>query len=206
MTASAMRDPAARALDRRMPDFFIVGHAKSGTTALYEMLRRHPGCTCPNTKAARARSRGTSRATIRTRRVGRARHLLHRSHRDDLGGISVTVQRGAPGTARRRGLLLVPVVADGGRRIHAADRTPGSSRSFASPRASCAHCICSCCRITTSRSWIPQGGRTWRSERENREIPKRSYWPRALIYCERVRYVEQLQRYRALFGPSRCWC
>ncbi|MCW3069339.1 MAG: hypothetical protein JWL67_1964, partial [Solirubrobacterales bacterium] len=26
----------------RLPDFFVVGHAKSGTTALYEMLRRHP--------------------------------------------------------------------------------------------------------------------------------------------------------------------
>jgi len=26
----------------RLPDFFIVGHHKSGTTALYEMLRRHP--------------------------------------------------------------------------------------------------------------------------------------------------------------------
>src|ERR1700689_532587 len=26
----------------RTPDFFIVGHAKSGTTALYEMLRPHP--------------------------------------------------------------------------------------------------------------------------------------------------------------------
>src|SRR5213595_3476470 len=26
----------------RMPDFFIVGHQKSGTTALYEMLARHP--------------------------------------------------------------------------------------------------------------------------------------------------------------------
>ncbi len=26
----------------RIPDFYIVGHPKSGTTALYEMLRRHP--------------------------------------------------------------------------------------------------------------------------------------------------------------------
>ncbi len=26
----------------RTPDFFIAGHPKSGTTALYEMLRRHP--------------------------------------------------------------------------------------------------------------------------------------------------------------------
>src|SRR5256885_16953952 len=34
----------------RLPDFFIVGHAKSGTTALYEMLRRHPEIYMPELK------------------------------------------------------------------------------------------------------------------------------------------------------------
>src|SRR6478672_8871336 len=34
----------------RIPDFFIVGHAKSGTTALYEMLRRHPEIYMPELK------------------------------------------------------------------------------------------------------------------------------------------------------------
>ena len=34
----------------RFPDFFIVGHAKSGTTALYEMLRRHPQVFMPERK------------------------------------------------------------------------------------------------------------------------------------------------------------
>ena len=33
-----------------MPDFFIVGHHKSGTTALYEMLRRHPQIYMPELK------------------------------------------------------------------------------------------------------------------------------------------------------------
>ncbi len=40
MTASTERDRAAAGL--RIPDFYVVGHPKSGTTALYEMLRRHP--------------------------------------------------------------------------------------------------------------------------------------------------------------------
>ena len=35
---------------RRVPDFFIVGHAKSGTTALYEMLRAHPQIFMPDLK------------------------------------------------------------------------------------------------------------------------------------------------------------
>jgi Sulfotransferase family len=36
-----------------MPDFFIVGHHKSGTTALYEMLRRHPQIYMPSLKEPR---------------------------------------------------------------------------------------------------------------------------------------------------------
>src|SRR5947209_10741379 len=35
---------------KRVPDFFIVGHAKSGTSALYEMLRRHPQIFMPRAK------------------------------------------------------------------------------------------------------------------------------------------------------------
>ncbi|HEX5852074.1 MAG TPA: sulfotransferase [Solirubrobacteraceae bacterium] len=34
----------------RVPDFFIVGHHKSGTTALYRMLRRHPQIFMPALK------------------------------------------------------------------------------------------------------------------------------------------------------------
>jgi hypothetical protein len=37
----------------RVPDFFIVGHHKSGTTALYEMLRRHPQIFMPSIKEPR---------------------------------------------------------------------------------------------------------------------------------------------------------
>ena len=33
-----------------MPDFFVVGHAKCGTTALYEALKRHPEIFLPDLK------------------------------------------------------------------------------------------------------------------------------------------------------------
>jgi hypothetical protein len=48
-------DPAAaeQVPGRRVPDFFIVGHHKSGTTALYEMLRRHPQIYMPSLKEPR---------------------------------------------------------------------------------------------------------------------------------------------------------
>jgi hypothetical protein len=38
------------AMSERIPDFFIVGHHKSGTTALYEMLRHHPQIYMPELK------------------------------------------------------------------------------------------------------------------------------------------------------------
>src|ERR1043166_9129283 len=48
MTVSTEALQAARAT--RMPDFFIVGHAKCGTSALYEMLRLHPQIFMPKVK------------------------------------------------------------------------------------------------------------------------------------------------------------
>src|SRR5947209_2779219 len=37
----------------RVPDFFIVGQPKSGSTALYEMLKRHPQIHVPDRKEPR---------------------------------------------------------------------------------------------------------------------------------------------------------
>src|SRR5260221_9009903 len=54
MTASSEIPAAAAGVARRrIPDFFIVGHHKSGTTALYEMLRRHPQIFMPDLKEPR---------------------------------------------------------------------------------------------------------------------------------------------------------
>src|SRR5437763_10281928 len=41
---------AASLLDKRLPDFFLVGHGKSGTSALYRMLRAHPQIFMPTLK------------------------------------------------------------------------------------------------------------------------------------------------------------
>jgi hypothetical protein len=49
----AERSAAGRPSQGRIPDFFIVGHHKSGTTALYEMLRRHPDIYMPDVKEPR---------------------------------------------------------------------------------------------------------------------------------------------------------
>ncbi len=50
MTSSTRGAAPARRAGARVPDFFIVGHPKSGTTALYEMLRSHPEVFMPELK------------------------------------------------------------------------------------------------------------------------------------------------------------
>jgi hypothetical protein len=40
------------------------------------------------------------------------------------------------------------------------------------------------------------------ARREDRDIPRHAYWPQALIYTDRVRYVEQLRRFREHFAPE----
>jgi Sulfotransferase family len=52
MTASADASPAARALRGKLPDFFVVGHPKSGTTALNAMLSGHPQIYIPDLDGA----------------------------------------------------------------------------------------------------------------------------------------------------------
>jgi hypothetical protein len=54
---SGLIDPAqareARECGRRIPDFFIVGHQKCGTTALYKMIQNHPQIFMPAQKEPR---------------------------------------------------------------------------------------------------------------------------------------------------------
>src|SRR5437763_1909179 len=42
---------------------------------------------------------------------------------------------------------------------------------------------------------------TWDAplRREGREMPRFAFWPRTLMYSERVRYAEQLRRFHAAF-------
>ena len=69
MTASAEAQAGAPAPVKRAPDFYIVGHAKSGTTALYEMLRGHPQIYMPDLKETRFFAR-----ELHPRRQPRRRH------------------------------------------------------------------------------------------------------------------------------------
>ncbi len=78
-----------------MPDFFIVGHPKSGTTALYEMLRRHPQIFMPEHKEPVLRA-----ASCIPRPPPRPRS------RETLEEYLALFARARAGAARGRGLAL----------------------------------------------------------------------------------------------------
>jgi hypothetical protein len=184
MTASAEPLPSARALDGRVPDFFIVGHPKSGTTALYEMLRRHPQVFMPDLKETRFFSRehphpnpGAHPDTLEQylslftaagpqQRVGEASPQYLSSH-----------------VAAGRIAYVQPAA-----RIIAVLREPASFlRSF--------HLELLQDHVETESSFE----RAIALEEPRRQARENSNSP-GLVYTEHVHYVEQLRRYHAVFS------
>ncbi len=196
MTVSAEPSASSTAARPRgaLPDFFIVGHAKCGTTALYEMLRSHPQIFMPDLKEPLYFA---TDLRLRFQRRGRGAAADRRSRNTS----PLFARRRAPSSAsaRRRPLPLVSPTAAA--QIAArASRRRRSSRSCASRRASCARCTCSCCRTTSRpRRICAQALALEPQRRQGRSIPRRSHRPQALLYSEHVRYVEQLRRYHAVF-------
>ncbi len=202
MTAAASPSPASPAAGR-IPDFFIVGHAKCGTTALYEMLRRHPQLYMPEYRAGagkepwyfsrdnpREQTPDTPRSIDFTgRNVSETFEdylsLFEQAAPDQRIGEASTSYLWSP-TAAARIAQVQPAA-----RIIAIFREPASFlRSLHLQLLQNRHET-----VTDFRTAVGLDD----ARRENRHIPRTSYWPAALIYSDRVRYVEQLERYYAVF-------
>jgi hypothetical protein len=191
MTASAERQAAGGAATRgRLPDFFIVGHHKSGTTALYEMLRRHPQVFMPELKEPRYF------ASDLRRRAGPRVEWLPETLAE------YTALFAAAGPDRKAGeatpLYLVSRTAAGAiaevqpkARIVAILREPASFlRSLHMEFVQ---------NYIEDQSDLRQALALEPERREGRSMPKRFRMPQMLMYSEHVRYVEQLRRYHAVF-------
>jgi Sulfotransferase family len=175
----------------RIPDFFIAGHPKCGTTALYEMLRRHPQIFMPTLKEPRffasdMRQRfqpsraGVLPSTLESylalfeaaapeQRVGEASPSYLASH--TAAGLIAQVQPAA--------------------RIVAILREPASFLRSLHLQLLRSH-------VETKKD-LRKAIALEDARREGRRIPRRSHRPAALQYSDHVRYVEQLRRYHAVF-------
>jgi hypothetical protein len=196
MTASSEGLAAAASAARmRAPDFFIVGHPKCGTTALYEMLRRHPQIYMPELKETWFFS-SELRVPLSERRFQGQPDTLEEylalfadAGQDQRTGEATPSYLRAPRAAQR----IADLQPDA--RIVAILREPASFlRSLHMQFVQ---------TYVENESDFRKAIALEQDRREGRHIPPRSPQPRALVYSDIVRYVEQLERYRAAFGSER---
>ncbi len=190
MTTSA--EPGAIATRARLPAFFIVGHSKSGTTALYEMLRRHPQLFLPDFKepsyfAADLRPRVKQRIP-EPETLAEYLRLFEPALPDQLPGEASSLY-----LYSREAAGAIAAVAPRAR-IIAILREPASFLHSL-------HLQLVQNRLEDHKD-LAQALALEAARREGRDIPPSCYRPQALFYSERVRYVEQLRRYHEVFAPE----
>jgi hypothetical protein len=177
-----------------LPDFFIVGSAKSGTTALYHMLRRHPQIFMPDSKepwffASELQENPPPRPEGTPRTLEEYRAWFKGARPGQLIGEASVLYLWSQTAAR----AIAAVRPDAS--IIAILREPANLlRSL--------HLQFVETYIETELDF----GRALALEderRAGRALPRNAHWPRALLYSEHARYMEQLRRYREAFGDDR---
>ncbi|HEY2571694.1 MAG TPA: sulfotransferase [Solirubrobacteraceae bacterium] len=189
MTASAEAPAVPRESRRRLPDFFIVGHPKCGTTALYQMLRSHPQIYMPDAKETRFFAPelhpGSHASRLHPETI--EQYLALFQDAEDLqraGEASPSYLRSHTAAARiaelapdARIIAILREPADFLRSLHME-----LLRDHVEPEPDLAKAIA----LEEARS----------SEQARREAP-------GLVYSDYVHYADQLRRYRDAFGAER---
>jgi hypothetical protein len=177
-----------------VPEFFVVGQPKAGSTALYDMLRRHPQIYLPESKEPWLF----------------AEELLERTP-PRPGGTPTTLEEyralfAAAGPGQRIGEVSP---------LYLWSRTAARRIAEVQPEARIIAILREPASLLQSlhRQWVETYVETENdfrkaielepARREGRHVPRHTYWPRALLYSDHVRYVEQLRRYHELFGRER---
>ncbi len=196
MTVSddALAPGVAGASQGRVPDFFIVGHQKCGTTALYEMLRRHPQIYMPAIKEPRFFA-----TDLRLRAWEPGASELPDTPEEYLA----LFERAGPDqrVGEASPLYLKSHVAASG----IAEMQP-DARIIAILREPASFLRSLHLQFLQSHVEDERDLRTAMSledaRREGRCMPRRFKIPQMLLYSEHVRYVEQLRRFHAVFPPE----
>jgi hypothetical protein len=170
MTCRVASDAPARG-----PDFFVVGHPKSGTTALYDMLRQHPQVYMSPVKEPQffVAAGEIPQRTLRPRSLADYLALFSGAEPGQLAG------EATPTYLRSKTAASGIAAHNPAARVIAILREP---TSFV--RSSHLQCL---------RAGVEEFAdlRTALAE-----APTRPPW---LRYADHVRYVEQIQRYHAVF-------
>ncbi len=186
--------PATGELAGRVPDFFIVGHEKCGTTALDLMLKSHPQIFLPEVKEQKffvPELRGALRNPEahdrgRPRELGEYLALFAEAGPDQRAG-EASPQYLRSHEAAGRIAKVAPEA-----QFVAILREPASFlRSF--------HLQWVRNRVETERDFR-RALALEPERRAGRQITHGRHAPQTLFYSDHVRYVEQLERYREAFS------
>jgi Sulfotransferase family len=190
--APAAGAPVTGLAPGRVPDFFIIGHEKCGTTALFKMLRQHPQIFMPDHKEPRFFS-GDLRAVAAEKHSGGTRPrtleaylaLFAAAAPEQLAGEASPQYIRSPGAAKR----IAELQPDA--RIIAILREPASF--LYSVHSQYVHS-----GVETERD-LRKAMALEHDRRDGRHLPSSSTSASWVMYSEHVRYVEQLRRFHAEF-------
>ncbi|HEY4997113.1 MAG TPA: sulfotransferase [Solirubrobacteraceae bacterium] len=178
-----------------VPDFFIAGNPRSGTTALYRMLRQHPAIFMPDFKEprffapdAQVRAPDPSKPSVRPRTLEAYEALFAPAQPGQLMGDGSPQYLRSPQApaliaeqrpdARIVAILREPVAYLHSFHTQSVQSTVETERDFA-------------------RAIALEDAR-----RAGHELPPGVENPAWLMYCEHARYLEHLRRYEAHFAPE----
>jgi len=175
------------------PDFFIVGHPKCGTTALYEMLKAHPQVFMPALKEPHFFARESHERGRPSRRLPTTLEqylaLFAGARAGQRTGEASTSYLRSPAAAARIAELCTDA------QIVAILREPaGFLRSL--------HLQLLQSGVETEPDLATAMGLE-EARRSAAAGERGSFWRQALLYSQQVRYVEQLRSYAQRFGRER---
>jgi hypothetical protein len=193
-TATArLAEPGEGSEGGRLPDFFVVGHPKSGTTALHAMLAQHPrifvGEKEPRYFVPEMRLRDFRRTNETPKNLEEYKAWFAKAAPGQLvGDVS------PPYLWSKHAAELIAEVQPQAR-IIACLREPASFL-----RSLHMQWLQSYCEVEPD---FEKALALEEPRLRGEKMPQDTYWPNALFYSEHVRYVEQLRRYHERFPRER---
>jgi hypothetical protein len=194
--AHARADDPPPSPQGRVPDFFIVGHPKCGTTALHAMLRTHPEVYMPSVKEPRyfapdmyGPARGARRGKLPDT-LPAYLELFAPARPDQRAGEASPLYL-ASRTAAREIAKLQPEA-----RIVAILREPASFLRSMHMQLVESH--------LEPKNDLASALALEQARRQGKRVPRAlKFSPDVLLYSEYVRYTEQVRRYHEAFGRER---
>ncbi len=183
------------AAGRRVPDFFIVGEPKSGTTALYEILRKHPQIFMSEIKEP---------LYLATDLRARFKRPTTRNRPETLDDYLALFADAPPEQRAGEASALYLWSADAAANIATLEPDARIIAIFREPASFLRSLHLQLLQNhTETQKDLRKALSLEDARRRGKRIPRSCARPAALLYSDRVRYTEHLRRFHAAFPAER---